>query len=105
MRVQQSEEGKRDSDVVTEERTLGWVTLSRGMSTTSSHCQPGLRERKKNGNTHKNNDCRGVVTNKGEVGLDVADGDRIEGRKLRRKWPWDGFLKNADKRLGKKDTL
>ena len=103
MRVHRSEDERKSEASPSEERTLGWVTLKRGMSISSSRRRPGLRERKNNGNIHEDDGGRG--TNDGKLGLGGADeGECVEGRKLRRKWPWDSFLKIADKRL-EKDRL
>lgn len=106
MRVQPPEEGEMESKSLTEERTLGWVTLRRGMSIGSSRRRPGLRERKNNADTHEDSGSRSTVTGDGELGLGAAGkSDGIEGKKQKRMWPWDSFLKIVDKRLGKKDTL
>jgi hypothetical protein len=85
-----------------EERTLGWVTLSRGMSMGSSRRRPGLRGRKNNRDAHEDTPITGTAAKDEGLG---AVGEGVEGEKLRRKWPWDSFLKIADKKLGKKGAL
>lgn len=112
MRIQRSEvreEERASCERLVDERTVGWVTLSRGLSTHSSHRRSGLRERRNNVDTGRERDGRGGgehIRSDGGFGSDAVDeGDCVEGRKLRRKWPWDSFLRIVDKRLGKKGTV
>lgn len=105
MRIQRSEEERASCERLVDDRTVGWVTLSRGLSTNSSHRRSGLRERRNNVDTDRERDDRGGrehIRSDGGFGSDAVDeGDCVEGRKLRRKWPWDSFLRI----LGKKGTV
>jgi hypothetical protein len=100
---QRSEEGEASPARMAEEWTLGWVTLRRGISIGSSYRRPGLRERRINRETQGDDGGGDELEGHGEPGLAApGEGDCVDGRKLKRKWPWASFLKIVDKRLGKK---
>ncbi|KAF8513700.1 hypothetical protein JB92DRAFT_209591 [Gautieria morchelliformis] len=105
MRQPRSEEGEGSRARLAEERTLGWATLRRGMSIGSSYRRPGLRERRINRETAGENgggDAGHGAAQAGSAG--AGEGECVDGGKLKRKWPWDSFLKIVDKRLGKKGS-